>query len=546
MFYFSLFVSLVWLIGSPAVAEDNQPIHESGPFVKGQILVKIDPKYGAEVLSSVERSVGAKKILNFPIVEGLNLYQFDPNIDVNEIVKKFLLNKAVEYAEPNYVYSINHTLQTSTNDPEFGKQWSLENKGQNNGVVDADINAEAMWGYQKGKKGVVIGIIDTGIDYRHPDLVDNLWKNPGEIPGNGKDDDQNGYDDDVYGINAIKKDGNPLDDHLHGTHVAGIIGAKGDNALGISGVAQSVELVSCKFLTSAGFGSISDALTCMDYFASLKSRAQNPVNLVATNNSWGGGAKSQAMFDAIKAHERLGILFVAAAGNQGSDNDVVETFPANYKLKNVISVAATDSSDRLASFSNHGKKTVHVAAPGVKIFSTLINNKYGELSGTSMAAPHVTGLAAIIASHFSDLSYRSIKNLIMTGGQRTTAASTATISGKRIRGADQAGIGSLTCENQSLLVREQPTLLSYRIALGQSLFLSAFSINCALPQGPLTLWQGPDGNVVLEDQGTHGDIEAQDSIYSLDWTPTKEGTYLLKFSDNDVVSVVVYTTNLKN
>lgn len=537
VFLFALIVNLL--------ANSGGAYHGSEPFVKGQILVKVDPNYALGALRSVEHAVGAKMIRQFPLIEGLNLYQFDPDLDVHEVIKSFLSHDAVLYAEPDYIYGIDTAKEISVNDPDFSKQWALENKGQNGGVADVDINAESAWSYQKGSRNITIGIIDTGIDYRHQDLLENLWSNTLEIPGNGKDDDQNGYIDDIHGINAIRKNGDPLDDHLHGTHVAGIIGAKGNNALGISGVAQSVELAACKFLSAAGFGGISDAIACMDYFASLKSRAQNPVNLVATNNSWGGGSRSQAMFDAIKAHERLGILFIAAAGNNSSDNDVIDTYPANYQVRNVISVAATDSSDRLASFSNFGKKTVHVAAPGVKILSTLINNKYGELSGTSMATPHVSGLAALIAAQHPDIGYRGIKNLIMTGGQIVDGAQ-KTSSGRRIRGADRAGVGSLSCEDQILTVREQPAVANQRVLLGQSLFLSALSLNCARPHGPLTLLDSPDGNVVLSDKGEHGDVVADDGVFSLNWTPLKEGVYQLKFTPTDTVSITVYKNATEN
>lgn len=528
----SLFSGLIF-------AEQIQPILQPPSYVSGHILVKISPHQKQHSFTPVLKAMGAQKIKEFSLVDGLNLYQFDEKLDVFKVAQAFMESGAVEYAEPDYVVSLGNTKPLAINDPDYGKQWSLENKGQNGGVVDADINAESAWAIETGKKGIVIGIIDTGVDYGHQDLADNMWKNGLEIPGNGKDDDNNGYIDDVYGINAIKKDGNPMDDHLHGTHVAGIIGAKANNQIGISGVVQVVDMAACKFLSSAGLGSVSDAITCMDYFAALKSRAQNPVNIVATNNSWGGGAKSKAMFDAIKAHEQLGILFVAAAGNQASNNDVVESYPSNYKVSNLIAVAATDSSDRIAPFSNYGKKTVHVAAPGSKILSTLPNNKYGELSGTSMAAPHVSGLIALIASHFPELPGPAIKNLILAGGQKTNAADSTTIAGRRIRGADAQGVGSLSCLDQVITIREQPIVSSMTINTGDSIFLSARSFICAQQSSSLRVWQHDNDIIDLNDEGKDGDIDAHDGVFSLNWTPQNAGVYIMQFSDTDTVSVTV-------
>lgn len=509
------------------------------PHVRGELLVRIDPIHAIEKFTVSERKIGLKNIYNYSLVQGLHLYQFDPRRDISEIIMSLKANPAVIYAEPNFLYRVAEG-DGLVNDPEFGRLWGFENKGQTGGKTDADINAELMWSYQKGSKQVAIGITDTGFDYSHPDLVDNIWINQNEISGNGIDDDHNGYVDDIHGINAIKNNGDPNDDNMHGTHVAGTIGATGNNSLGVVGVAQSVQMIGCKFLSRHGSGSTADAIKCMEYFVLLKTREINPVNLIATNNSWGGGGSSQAMLDAIKAHDQAGILFVAAAGNEASDNDITQSYPANYDVANVVSVAALDHNDRLAVFSNYGKKKVHVAAPGVKILSTILGQKYGELSGTSMATPHVTGLSAIIASEHGDLNYLGIKNLILTGGQKIDAVATKTISGRRIRGADIDGVGSLTCNNQSLVIRKSPSATIYRLELGKQMFLSIQHVNCASEGGALTLYQGILGEVVLEDNGLNGDAEANDGVYSLDWKPTAVGEYPLKFSPSDIVSVNVY------
>lgn len=504
-------------------------------YVKGRLLVKIDPQKPIATLNKSSVDIGAKRIKTFSIVEGLTLFQFDESIDVEKARQIFLQNPAVIYAEPDYLYSYD-----AVNDPEFTKQWALENSGQLGGLIDADINAEKMWAIEPGSQDIVIGIIDTGIDFTHPDLTNNLWNNPGEIPNNGKDDDNNGYVDDIHGINAITETGNPMDDNSHGTHVAGTIGANANNGIGVVGVAQSVKIAACKFLSRSGSGSNSDAIQCLEYFAQLKARSNNRVNLIATNNSWGGGSSSQAMLEALKAHESLGILFVAAAGNESNNNDVNERFPCNYNVSNVISVAAIDNKDKLASFSNYGKKTVHVAAPGVKILSTLPGNKYGELSGTSMATPHVTGLAAVIAAHYRTLDYSGIKNLIVSGGTKTLAAKATTISGRRIRGADDNGVGSLSCTDQILSIRRQPIGNDFTIPVGGELVLSALRINCAIPAGPLTVYNQGGLTLVLEDQGQAGDQKANDGVYSLAWHPEAPGIYELDFGDDDKVKVTVY------
>lgn len=535
---------------SMAVIDVNVAINEHhntrAPYVRGELLVRVNPAESTDTFNQLALDAGAKSLHSYSMVPGLRLYQFDPDRDVNEVIRAFASDRAVLYAEPNYLYRVMDDENSYVNDPEYAQQWALENLGQTGGLVDADVNAEAMWALQRGNSNIVIGIIDTGIDTNHPDLVANIWVNSGEIRGNGIDDDRNGYIDDINGINAIRNNGNPLDDNVHGTHVAGTIGASGNNGLGVVGIAQSVKMIGCKFLSSGGSGSAADAIKCLEYFSALKSRAQNPVNLVATNNSWGGGGSSRAMLDAIKVHERQGILFLAAAGNDGSNNDFVDSFPANYEVSNIISVAATDASDRLASFSNYGKSKVHIAAPGVNILSTTLNGKYGQLSGTSMATPHVTGLAAIIASHYPNATPENIRNLIIAGGQKIEATRNTTISGRRMRGADKNGIGSLTCLNQELVARKTPANTTHRLELGDSLFLSAININCSTNGGPLTLYSGALGSVVLDDHGQNGDVIADDGIFSLNWQPMKAGEYQLRFKDGDVVVVTVIDSSNLN
>jgi subtilisin family serine protease len=448
----------------------------------------------------------------------------------------------IEYAEPNYQASAikNDNPVIDTNDSLYSSQWALENIGQSGGTIDADINGPETWLIETGDTSVVIGVIDSGVDYNHNDLSANLWQNSLEIPGNGIDDDVNGYVDDRYGINAITGTGNPFDDYQHGTHVLGTIGAVGGNILGVTGVMQIANIASCKFLNSTGNGNSSDALECMQYFINLKTRAVSPQNIVAVNNSWVLAAKSQALQDAIVQFRNLGILFVAASGNAGTNNDTASTYPASYPVSNVIAVAATDRNDAVPSFSNYGKMTVHVAAPGVGIVSTLPGQSFGSLSGTSMAAPQVTGLIGLLKSQLPGLTWSQLKNVVIAGGRSLPGLASNTMSSRRIRGADSAGVGSFTCVDQIVKARMEPLLSTLFIAKNSSVSLKALHINCKDPNGNVTLYSGGAVTVTLADAGVNGDEVAGDGVYSLNWTPTIAGTYNLDYGNGDIVTVRVY------
>jgi serine protease len=268
------------------------------------------------------------------------------------------------------------SLTAVPNDTNYANQWALENRS------DADIDASQAWDYGTSSS-VVVAVIDTGVDYTHVDLAANIWTNTREIAGNGVDDDRNGYTDDIRGWNFVNDNNNPADDNGHGTHVAGTIGAVGNN--GISGVAWSVKVMALKFLDSTGSGNLSDAVGAIDY-ARL-----NGAKVI--NASWGGGGFSSALQSAITRFQNAGGIFVAAAGNEGANNATTPSYPANYT--NVISVAASTSTGALASFSNYGTN-VDIVAPGQSILSTIPGNRYASYSGTSMAAPHVAGALALL------------------------------------------------------------------------------------------------------------------------------------------------------
>ena len=297
------------------------------------------------------------------------------SLSTEALIAKLQADPNVEYAEPNYIYQ----PDTTPNDPYYNNLWGQNNTGQNIagtvGTVDADMDAPEAWNTTTGSSDVVIAVIDTGVDYLHEDLTANMWHNPGEIPDNGIDDDSNGYIDDVYGIDAANNSGDPMDKLLedggHGTHVAGTIAATGNNGKGVVGVSWNSKIMALKFLTTGG-GASSDAIECLNYVIAQKNAG---VNIVASNNSWGGGDFSAALKDAIEASTNAGVLFLAAAGNgdsagNGIDNDTSPHYPSSYDLPGIIAVAATDSDDNLASFSNYGATTVDLSAPGTYTLSS--------------------------------------------------------------------------------------------------------------------------------------------------------------------------------
>ena len=299
---------------------------------------------------------------------------------------------SVSSCEPNYV------IRSSAvpNDTQYATLWGMDK-----------ISAPAAWDLTTGSRNVVVAVIDTGVDYNHPELAANMWHNPGEIAGNGRDDDNNGFVDDVYGANVISNTGNPMDDNSHGTHCAGTIGGLGNNELGVAGVNWNVSIMGVKFLSAGGAGSLYGAVLAINY--AVASGAQ------IISASWGGGGYSQALYDAINNARAHGVLFVAAAGNSGLDTDTYPNYPSSYDLDNVIAVAAVGKNDVLASFSNFGDNSVDIAAPGVSILSTIPNGGYASYSGTSMATPHVAGVAALVKGYAPELNYAQLKARVLDG-----------------------------------------------------------------------------------------------------------------------------------
>jgi len=350
-------------------------------------------------------------------------------VAVTEAIRRFEGQPDVQYAEPDFVLAASGA-PVEPDDPELGRLYGLNNTGQNGGTPDADIDAPEAWSTTVGSASTVVAVIDTGTDIRHPDLRDNIWTNPGEVADNAIDDDGNGYVDDVHGWDFANDDNTVFDGvgDEHGTHVSGTIAATGGNGVGVTGVAWRAQLMPLKFLSDTG-GYTSDAIAALDY--AVANGAQ------ISNNSWGGAPASRSLRDAIAAAGARGHLFVAAAGNGGSDGvgddiDDAPHYPAAYPEDNIVSVAATNRTDTLAAFSNYGNLTVDLAAPGVGIFSTLPNDTYGSYSGTSMAAPHVSGAAALLLSNDPTLTGVGLKELLLSSVDRLGGLEGVVGSGGRL------------------------------------------------------------------------------------------------------------------
>tara|TARA_R110002072_G_scaffold534_8_gene4276 strand:+ start:26159 stop:27853 length:1695 start_codon:yes stop_codon:yes gene_type:complete len=424
------------------------PVHASVDSVPGELIVKL--KKGVEKsFFSEQKGLGLelKETLNLSYGK-LYVVKADQNSLVN-VQNVLSQNNDVEYVEPNFIYSIIDTKEVSAvdsllsslnpvqrsfnspNDPKFGELWGLKNTGSNEpggrspGRAGADVNALNAWEITKGSRNVKVAVIDTGIDYNHPDLVGNMWVNEAEKNGEaGVDDDGNGYVDDIHGYDFANNDGDPIDGHSHGTHCAGTIGAVHNNGVGVAGVMADVTLVAVKFLTDSGSGSTANAIKSIDY--------ATKVGVDIMSNSWGGGGRSEALKEAIERAAEAGIIFTAAAGNSSTDNDSRPHYPSNYQVENVVSVAAHTAQDTLASFSCYGKRTVHIAAPGHNILSTVKNGGYKAYSGTSMATPHVSGVLGLLVSHEGRMPHAEMKERLLATSIPVASYRGKTINGGRI------------------------------------------------------------------------------------------------------------------
>jgi subtilisin family serine protease len=415
-----------------------------GEYQPGELIIRTKPGFS---LSGEEGSVvadyGASVLTTFDTPGGLSKsdggeflhIKLPAGVSVEQAVAAMAKDDRVEFAVPNHTYGLpddakgtelaaGETPQAPVDDADYAKLWGMNNEGQTGGKVDADIDAPEAWQLHTGRSQAegahITAVIDTGVDYNHPDLKDNIWVNPGEIAGDGIDNDGNGVIDDVHGYNAYSDNGDPLDGYGHGSHCTGTIAGVGNNKLGVVGVNQHANIMAVKIFNDQGSTNAAAIIRGIQYATKMGARI--------TSNSWGGGAANEGIKQAFADSPALHII---AAGNNGRDNDKFPAYPANYDLPNIVAVAATDHKDGLASFSEYGKTTVDLGAPGVDILST-VPGGYDVYSGTSMATPHVAGAATLIASYVPDISNENLKAALLGGVDKIASLDGKTVTGGRL------------------------------------------------------------------------------------------------------------------
>lgn len=420
---------LLMFFAFPLRAQNKTEFFQGQQVTAQEVLVKFRA-------ANLERLAQVGAALDLDIVKAVGgigvLLMHSRSKDVSTLLGVLARRDDVAYAEPNYVV----TAINIPNDPRFTELYGLQNTGQpilgRPGVPGADISAVPAWDITTGSRANVVAVVDTGIDYTHPDLADNVWSAPADFTvtiGNLIITCVAG----THGFNAITNTCDPRDDNNHGTHVSGTIGAVGNNTLGVAGVNWTANIMGVKFLNDRGSGTTSDAINAVEFVVQAKAAFADggDANARVLSNSWGGGGFSQALLDEINRANDNGMLFVAAAGNNHSNNDVVPFYPANYGAPSMIAVAATDNQDALAFFSNFGANTVHLGAPGVNVLSTVRGGGYSYLSGTSMATPHVSGAAALVLS-VCDLDTATLKATLIDSADPIDSLSGITVSGGRL------------------------------------------------------------------------------------------------------------------
>ena len=442
--------------GEPTYSEDSA--ENEREFARGRIIVKLEEDATPQDLRELNRENDARTEEDLPRSD-LSVVDLPSDTTVQEGVEAYEDSADIEYAEPDFILQ-----PTATPDDTHYENYmyALNNTGQTGGTSGADIDAPEAWDITTGDPDTLVAVIDEGADVNHPDLDDNLWVNEDEIPDNGIDDDKNGYVDDVNGWDFANDNASLYDPDAvtgegdeHGTHVAGTIAAEGDNGRGVTGVNWAADIMVLKFLGANG-GFTSDAVEAINYAVDNGA----PIS----NNSWGGGGNSQALQEAIADADSEGHLFVAAAGNAGNDNDANPSYPASYTNSNVISVAATDDDDGLAGFSNYGEESVDLGAPGVGILST-VPGGYARYSGTSMASPHVAGVAALIKSQNPGLGEADLKSRILGSAESVSSLGDTTATGGRLDAAGALGVQAASGTDLTVAAGRSPLVFGAETAL---------------------------------------------------------------------------------
>jgi subtilisin family serine protease len=426
-------LSLAALVAVALAGAQSSQASPVGPdtteVVPGELVVGFDPSASRSEERGAVSDAGATIEQRVAAIDGA-VVTADGEGDLHDVADELLDAGAVRFVEPNYVVR----AARLPNDSAFNRLWGLRNDGQLGGKPGADVGAPAAWDVVTGSP-VPVAVIDTGVDGSHPDLAENMWTNTSESQNGIDDADPNGLVDDLRGVDFLNGDTDPSDEAGHGTHVAGIVGARGDNHTGIVGVNWSARLMALKFMNEHGEGSTADAAAAIDYAVDAGAKV--------INASWGGPNFSQALWEAVARAADHDVLFVAAAGNEGDNADNSPEYPAAFELPNVVSVAASDVHDHLLDFSNYGSKSVDIAAPGDEIYSTVPasvdGDGYTTFSGTSMAAPFVSGAAALYLARYPGSSAAQVREALLRGVDHSPSLAGKSTSGGRLNIAKALG-----------------------------------------------------------------------------------------------------------
>jgi len=498
-------------------------IPEDALFVPGELLITFQPPgTGSQVPTALLASEQWPEDVTFETRLGNGdtwVASVPPGSEL-ETAAAIAIDSRIKYAEPNYIYRATDI----PDDPRFSELWGLNNTGQTGGTPDADIDAPEAWDVTTGSSSIVVAVIDTGVNYLHEDLAANMWVNPDEIPANGIDDDGNGHIDDIYGIDTANDDSDPMDDDSHGSHVAGTVGAVGNNSLGVTGIAQNVSIMALKFLGLDG-GTASDAIIAFQYVIDMKQRG---VNIKITQNSWGSQSFNQALLDVMNEAGALGILHFAAAGNSGVDNDVTPHYPSSFDSPYVIAVAASDHNDVRASFSCYGSQSVDLTAPGTNILSTELGNTYAIKNGTSMATPMVSGIAALIAGLPANYNSAQIRRILLNSVDSLSAWDSLVATGGRanaynslMNDGSTSTLLILGPDFGSVAYTGPSTKLEVEVLAGPDIVRGA-QVTASFSSG--------DATVTLVDDGLGLDATSSDGIYTAAWTPSILGNVAILFT----------------